>query len=153
MTNTLGGIYIHSICFLKQDVCTPERTPLCRCLRYLYCADIRDIRNSRLIRRFRRIEGGGWRAGLFFSVFKKFSRVFPKLRSRKLPNLRVTWHFSLVQRRVKNGQTLTVRGMVQKWQNFNSEVTNFSPRHPRSPWMYWNSIKLEGDVSCADLHI
>ena len=65
--------------------------------------------------------------GLFIFVFFKFSGVVPKLRSRKLPNLRVTWHFSLVQRRVKNGQTLTVKGMVKKWQNFISEVTNFSP--------------------------
>jgi hypothetical protein len=51
--------------------------------------------------------------GLFIFVFLKFSGVFPKLRSRKLPNLRVTWHFSLVQRRLKNGQTLTVKGMVK----------------------------------------
>jgi hypothetical protein len=43
----------------------------------------------------------------------------------------VTWHFSLVQRRVKNGQTLTVKGMVKKWPNFISEVTNFFPMTPK----------------------
>jgi hypothetical protein len=38
----------------------------------------------------------------------------------------MTWHFSLAQRRVKNGQPLTVKGgMVKKWQHFISEVTNF----------------------------
>lgn len=40
--------------------------------------------------------------------------------------LRVLWHFSLVQRCVKNGQSLTVKGMVIKWWNFISEVTNCS---------------------------
>ena len=89
-----------------------------------------------------------------FPLIFLFSGVFPKLRSRKLPNLRVTWHFSLVQRRVKNGQTLTVKGMVKKWQNFISEVTNFSPWHPRRPWMYWNSIKIgRWCVLCRFAHV
>jgi hypothetical protein len=62
-----------------------------------------------------------------FSGFLLNSGIFPKLRSEKLPKIPVTWHFSLVQRRVKNGQTLTVKGMVKKWRNFNSEITAFSP--------------------------
>ena len=50
------------------------------------------------------------------SIFSDFlfSVVLPKLRSAKLPNLTVTWHFSLVQDRVKNAQTLTVKGMMIK---------------------------------------
>ena len=62
----------------------------------------------------------------YFRVFL-FSVVQPKLRSEKLPKLTVTWHFSLVQPRVKNARTLTVKGMMKNWWNLNSEVTNYSP--------------------------
>jgi hypothetical protein len=48
----------------------------------------------------------------YFRVFILFSVVQPKLRSEKLPKLTVTWHFSLVQPRVKNARTLTVKGMI-----------------------------------------
>jgi hypothetical protein len=34
---------------------------------------------------------------------------------------------SLVQPRVKNARTLTVKGMMKNWWNLNSEVTNYSP--------------------------
>jgi hypothetical protein len=68
-----------------------------------------------------------------FSGFLLISGIFPKLRSEKLPKITVTWHFSLVQRRVKNGRTLTVKGMVKNCRNFNSEVTTISTSHPRSP--------------------
>ncbi len=103
-------------------------------------------------RAFRRDQGS--RPGLFIFGFFLYSGVFPKSRSRKLPNLRVTWHFSLVQRRVKNGQTWTVKGMVKKWQNFISEVTNFSPWHPRRPWMYLNFIKIgRWCVLCRFAHV
>jgi hypothetical protein len=67
------------------------------------------------------------------SGFLLISGTFPNLRFEKLPKITVTWHFSLVQHRVKNGQTLTVKGMVKNCQNFNSEVTTISPSHPRSP--------------------
>ncbi len=62
-----------------------------------------------------------------FSCFILFSVVQPKLRSEKLPKLTVTWHFSLVQPRVKNARTLTVKGMMKNWWNLYSEVTNYSP--------------------------
>jgi hypothetical protein len=35
----------------------------------------------------------------------------------------VTWLYTLVQPRVKHAQTLTVKGMMKNWWNFNSEVT------------------------------
>lgn len=47
----------------------------------------------------------------------------------------------------------SIKGMVKKWHNFNSEVTTFSPWHPSMPWMHWNSINIgKWSVLCRFLH-
>jgi hypothetical protein len=64
------------------------------------------------------------RPGLFIFFFFWFSGIFPKLRAEQIQKITVTWHFPLVQRRVKIAQTLSVKGTTIKLSDFNSEVVN-----------------------------